>query len=90
MIDQVRENLENLALDPDPHTGAPQLNPGKIELEIVEEDNHDSTLALWAARDGRGGDAISHGLPHPSGREIGWRAARNMSDLPAEPALVLW
>ena len=54
VVDQVREDFKNLPLDPHPDTGAPQLDPRQIKLEIVEYDNHSSTLAVAVSdRNGR-------------------------------------
>ena len=54
VVDQVREDFEDLPLDPHPDTGAPQLDPRQIKLEIVEYDNHSSTLAVAVSdRNGR-------------------------------------
>jgi hypothetical protein len=50
VVHQERQHLEDLRLDPDPLTGAPQLDPREVELQILEGDNHSLTLAVSGAQ----------------------------------------
>src|SRR5262245_34047848 len=46
VVHQVREYLEDLRLDRHPNTGAPQLDPRQVKLQVLEPNNHTWTVAL--------------------------------------------
>ena len=66
VVHQVGEHLEDLRLDRHPYAGAPQLDLREVELQVLEGDDHSSTLTRHdAARNRYIMLAKSYGRPVP-------------------------